>query len=98
MIYNFTVLLLVFFAGFIADKNAVKSNYDLTGSTSSVKSTTPTTVVSATRIDGEVIPYVTLPEFSVVAFRNENVRVQAQIINGEVIPFVQLPELSIYAN
>ena len=98
MIYNFTVLLLIFLASFIAGENAIKSNFDLTGIGLSVESTTPTTMVSAKLIDGEVIPFVTLPEFSIVAFQNEKQHVKAQIINGEVIPFVQLPELSIYSN
>lgn len=98
MIYNFTVLLLILLASFIADNNAIKSNFNPTGSHLSEERTTSTTKVSAKLIDGKVIPYVTLPEFSIIAFQNKNVQVKTQIINGEIIPFVQLPVLSIYSN
>ena len=46
-------------------------------------------------IDGELIPVVNLPEFTVEADYNASFRVHATINNGELIPVVMLPELNI---
>ena len=52
-------------------------------------------VTRATIYEGEIIPSVTLPEFTVEADRPTKHLVHATLNNGEVIPYVQLPTLSI---
>lgn len=52
-------------------------------------------ITRATLYEGEIIPSVTLPEFTVEADRSTKHLVHATLINGEVIPYVELPTLSI---
>ncbi len=56
------------------------------------------TMVEAKVIDGEVVPFVTLPELDIVASYNDDKMVSAKMVDGEVMAFVQLPELRIESN
>jgi len=51
--------------------------------------------VEAKYINGELIPVVNLPEFTVEADYNSSLLVHATVNNGELIPTVTLPELNI---
>ena len=52
-------------------------------------------ITRATMYEGEIIPSVTLPEFTVEAERSTKHLVHATLNNGEIIPLVELPTLSI---
>lgn len=52
-------------------------------------------ITRATMYEGEIIPSVTLPEFTVEAERSTKHLVHATLNNGEIIPCVDLPILSI---
>ena len=55
-------------------------------------------LVSAQYVNGELIPVVNLPEFTVESDYNHDTFVHATISNGEVIPSVTLPTLNIVAD
>lgn len=52
-------------------------------------------ITRATVYEGEIIPSVTLPEFTVEGDRSTKHLVHATLNNGEIIPYVELPTLSI---
>jgi hypothetical protein len=52
-------------------------------------------ITRATMYEGEIIPSVTLPEFTVEADRSTKHLVHATLYNGEIIPYVELPTFSI---
>lgn len=55
------------------------------------------TMVEAKVIDGEIIPFVELPELTITGKYNEQSMQRAKIIDGEVVAVVDLPELNIYS-
>jgi hypothetical protein len=52
-------------------------------------------ITRATIYEGEIIPMVDLPEFTVKASESPEHLVTAKLVNGELLPFVNLPTLSI---
>ena len=101
-IFNITALALMITSSFIAGKSSIdKTNLDFpTLSSTEVMEMNNESyqMVQAKVIDGEVLPYVNLPELEIVADYNEEYMVTASIIDGEVVPTVQLPVLDIVAN
>lgn len=55
------------------------------------------TMVEAKVIDGEVIPFVELPELTITSDYTTNNMHKAKIIDGEAVAVVELPELKIYS-
>ena len=101
-IFNITALALMITSSFIAGHNTIdKTNLDFpTLSSTEVMEMNNDCyqMVSAKVIDGEVLPYVNLPELDIVADYNKEYMVSATIIDGEVLPVVTLPELNVYVN
>jgi len=52
-------------------------------------------ITRATVYEGEIIPMVDLPEFTVKANESPKYLVTAKVVDGELMPFVNLPTLSI---
>ena len=101
-IFNITALVLMVTSSFIVGKTALSERQLELPSEAITEladfSSCNYTMVEAKIIDGEVVPFVTLPELDIVASYNDDKMVSAKIVDGEVMAFVQLPELSIESN
>ena len=85
-----------FFAGRIQKADTDLNLLSAEGQFPTEQSLGETNVITrATLYEGEIIPSVTLPEFTVEAERSTEHLIHATLINGEVIPYVELPTLSI---
>ena len=99
-IFNITALALMISTSFIAGRNTLNSKLEMPNSTLTEmvdESNSTYTMVEAKIINGEVLPYVNLPELEIYSSSTDEIMVSAKLVDGEVIPFVQLPELNIVA-
>jgi len=97
-ILNISAIAVIFSTSFFVG-NINQSNESISSPTeiaySSFENSDHPVFVEAKYIDGELIPVVNLPEFTVEADYNSSLRVHATINNGELIPTVMLPTLNI---
>ena len=99
-IFNITALALMISTSFIAGKSTIDNSFDLTSENLTELAELNTncyTMVEAKVIDGEVIPFVTLPELTIEGSYNDETMVTAKVVDGQILPFVQLPVLTINA-
>lgn len=100
-IFNITAIVLMVTTSFIAGtKTLNNSPIEFPSERLSEKielTNSSYTMVEAKVINGEVIPFVELPELTISADYNENTMQSAKIIDGEVVAVVDLPELNIYS-
>ncbi len=98
-IFNITAIALIISSSFISGRNLSEAkSFEFPSETLSEivdLSTSSFTMVEAKVIDGEVIPFVTLPELNIVSEYNKGTMVKTKMVNGELMPVVELPELTI---
>jgi len=98
-IFNITAIALIISSSFISGRNLSEAkSFEFPSETLSELvelNTTSYTMVEAKIVDGEVIPFVTLPELNIVSEYNKGTMVKTKMVNGELMPVVELPELTI---
>ena len=101
-ILNLGALVVIFTSSLFTGNLNIEKRYseprEQSAMISSTEKTNTNVLVNAHYINGELIPYVTLPEFTVESEYNKGTFVHATINNGEVIPYVTLPTLTIVAD
>lgn len=100
-IFNITAIVLLVTTGFIAGTKSLNNSpiefpSERLGENIEL-STSSYTMVEAKVVDGEIIPFVELPELTITANYNEQSMQKAKIMDGEVVAVVDLPELNIYS-